>query len=107
MQEAGMASAALGVGLLLGAGGVWVWQRAQLKELQARLLKTEQQRHQAQQFADKARKQIELLQHDLTELRQVAGPGVAKRFRPTAPPVEELEDPAADGFQKTQMMSPT
>ena len=107
MQEAGMASAALGVGLLLGARGVWVWQRAQLKELQARLLKTEQQRHQAQQFADGARKQIELLQHDLTEMRQVAGPSAAKRFRPTAPPVEEVEDPAADGFQKTQMMPPT
>ncbi len=106
MQEAGMFAAALGGGVLLGACGVWVWQRIQIKELQARLQKVEHARLQAQLFADQARKQIEVLQHDLTELRQVAGPALARRIRQVAPAVEDAEDPSADGFQKTQMLPP-
>lgn len=101
-----MVTAALGLGLLLGAGGIWVWQRSQLKDLAARLQKTDSARQQAQLFADQARKQIELLQHDLTELRQVAGPALARRLRQVAPAVVDADDPAADGFQRTQMLPP-
>ncbi len=108
MQDPEMAAPVLLLGVILGALCAWLWQRKAVRDKQSRLTQAEQARQQAQMLADQARKQVEQLKQELADIRQAAGPALARRPRPVlAPvvvPVEEPDDPAPDDFAPTQMM---
>ncbi|MFX8168729.1 hypothetical protein ABTL13_20090, partial [Acinetobacter baumannii] len=70
------------LGLLLGAGAVFIWLSRRMKQEHERLLHVEHARQQMSQQVTQARKQVEQLQRECHELRLAVRPAP----RPTPAP---------------------
>jgi hypothetical protein len=102
----------LGLGLAIGAGGCALWMGQRLKAALARQQHLEQCRTQEQQHTTAARRQMEVLQKELAELRHL----LARRGQslPARESVSELPPEAFEptdsgelddgGFQRTQLI---
>ena len=76
------------LGLLLGAGAVFIWLSRRMKQEHERLLHVEHARQQMSQQVTQARKQVEQLQRECHELRLAVRPAP----RPTPAP-QPIQDP--------------
>lgn len=102
----------LALGLALGAGGCALWMGRRLKEALARQLHLEQCRAQEQQHTTAARRQMEVLQKELAELRHLLarrGQALPARESVLHVPPEALDSEDASplddgGFQRTQLI---
>jgi threonine dehydrogenase-like Zn-dependent dehydrogenase len=106
-----MAVLAAGVGVVMGAGVVGLMARGKLKAAALRSQQLEQHRLQAAQQTSAARRQIEALQKEVQELRQLmAHSGVAAPARKNVS-LEGLQDIKLDdekethGFAATQVIA--
>lgn len=103
--------------LLIGAGGAWAgahwWFGRRLKELAVAKERLEAARHLASQQAAQARKQIEMLQQEMAEMRLAAqrrsqrAEAQAQASAPAPLPIFGATGPGelpSDGFPQTQIL---
>lgn len=97
------------VGALLGAGACWFWFGRRLSVTARRLERSEQARQQLSQQVSQARRQVEHLQRDLTDLRHAHPTLVREHFSHSQPAVEhpqlDDDDEKHHGFAPTQILA--